>query len=111
MKTINKLWLGLGILAVVSPLGLYLPDKFNVGAAWGEWSADTIKKMVGYVPAGFGKLSSVWKAVMPDYAFTGWSKMGSGHLSIAYIISAVLGMAACIGVVFLIGKLLAKKGS
>jgi len=111
MKTINKLWLGLGILAVVSPIGLYLPDKFKAGTAWGEWSTDTIKEMVGYVPTGFGKLSSAWRAVMPDYAFAGWNKMGSGHLSIAYILSAVLGMALCIGAVFFIGKLLAKKGS
>jgi cobalt/nickel transport protein len=111
MKTINKLWLGLGILAVVSPIGLYLPDKFKAGAAWGEWGADEIKEMAGYVPAGFEKLSSVWAAVMPDYAFKGWDTMGQGHLSIAYIISAVLGMALCIGFAFFIGKLLAKKSS
>ena len=38
MKTTTKLWIGLGVLAIASPLGLYLPDTFKAGEAWGEWN-------------------------------------------------------------------------
>jgi hypothetical protein len=109
MKTITKLWIGLGVLAVLSPIGLFLPDKLKAGSAWGEWSADEIKGFIGYIPSGLKKLSSAWNAVMPDYAFKGWEAKGLGHLSIAYIVSAIIGIALCIGGAWLLGKLLAKK--
>lgn len=56
MKTVTKLWIGLGILAVVSPLGLILPEYFKAGDAWGEWGTDTIKDLVGYTPVGLEKI-------------------------------------------------------
>jgi cobalt/nickel transport protein len=109
MKTMTKLWIGLGILALLSPIGLYLPDKMKAGSAWGEWGADEMKGLVGYVPKGLEKLSSLWNALMPDYAFKGWEDKGLGHLSIAYIVAALLGIALCVGGAFLLGKLLAQK--
>jgi len=111
MTTVKKLWIGLGVLAIASPIGLYLPDKFKAGAAWGEWGADEMKELVGYVPAGLEKLSSLWNAVMPDYAFKGWEEKGLGHLSLAYVVSALMGIAIITGVMLLLGKLLARKGS
>ena len=109
MKTINKLWIGLGIFAVLSPIGLYLPDKFKAGSAWGEWGSDEIKKLIGYVPQGLEKLASLWSPIIPDYAFKGWEEKGLGHLSFAYIFSAVVGIALCVGIAFLLGKILKKK--
>ncbi|MDD5674039.1 MAG: hypothetical protein PHC61_07750 [Chitinivibrionales bacterium] len=109
MKTKNKLWIGLGTLAVISPIGLYLPEKLKAGDAWGEWGPDKIKELVGYIPSGFGKLSSTWNAVMPEYAFKGWEEKGLWHLSFAYIISAVIGVGLCVGGVYLLCKLLAGK--
>lgn len=109
MKTVTKLGIGLGILAALSPIGLFLPDKLKAGAAWGEWSSDEIDGLIGYVPGGLEKLSSLWKSVMPDYAFKGWDGKGLGHLSIAYIVSALVGIALCIGCAWLLGKLLARK--
>jgi hypothetical protein len=111
MKTITKLWIGLGILAVISPIGIYLPDKLKAGSAWGEWSSDEIQGLIGYIPNGLQKLSTVWNAVLPDYAFKGWEDKGLGHLSFAYIVSAVIGIALCIGGAWLLGKLLVKKDS
>ncbi len=110
MKTIDKLWLGLGILAVISPLGLYLPEKFKAGAAWGEWGPDEIGEILGYIPAGLEKVSSLWNALIPDYAFKGWEKMGMGHLSVAYIFSALIGVLLCAGISLLLGRFLAGKG-
>ena len=109
MKTMTKLWIGLCGLAVLSPLGLYLPDKFKAGDAWGEWGSDKIKELVGYVPSGFQKLSSIWNAVMPDYAFKGWEEKGIANLSFAYVVSAVVGIALCIGGAWLLGSFLSRK--
>jgi len=109
MKLNTKLWIGLGALAVISPIGLILPEKFKATGAWGEWDAEKFKGLVGYIPNGLEKLSSHWNAILPDYAFKGWGTKGFGHLSFAYIFSAVIGIALCAGVTYLVGKFLAKK--
>jgi cobalt/nickel transport protein len=94
VKSITKFWLGIAVLAILSPLGLILPAYFKAGSAWGEWGADEIQKLVGYLPRGLEKLSSLWSAPFPDFA---------------YIISAVAGIFVTLAVVFLIGRALAKK--
>ena len=106
----TKLWIGLLALIVLSALGLIIPDRFHAGSAWGEWGSDEMTKLVGYVPKGLEKLSSLWTAPMPDYAFKGWESKGMAHLNFAYIISAILGIAVISAGVYLIGKLLTKKG-
>jgi cobalt/nickel transport protein len=110
MSTIKKLWIGLGILIILSPIGVILPDKFKAGSAWGEWGSSEMKELVGYIPQGLEKLGSLWNAPLPDYAFKGWEKKGLSHLSLAYIVSAVAGIAIIVIAVFFIGKLLARKG-
>ena len=110
MKVTTKLWIGIAALIVLSPLGLILPEHFKAGSAWGEWGVDEIRKLAGYVPKGLEKLSSLWKAPMPDYAFKGWQKKGLTHLSFAYVVSAILGVALIALATWLIGKCLAKKG-
>ena len=109
MKTTTKLMIGLGALAVLSPIGLILPEIAKAGSAWGEWGADEISSACGYVPAGLAKLSALWSAALPDYAVPGWEDKGLGSLSLAYVASAVVGIALCAGACFLLGKLLAKK--
>lgn len=110
MKTTTKLWLGILILALISPIGLLLPEYFKAGDAWGEWGADSFKAMVGYVPNGLEKLSGLWVAPLPDYAFAGWEEKGLSHLSIACVFSAVLGIAVTVLAATLIGKLLTGRG-
>ena len=110
MKTTTKLWVGMAVLIVLSPLGLILPEHFKAGAAWGEWGADEMQALVGYIPNGLAKLSTLWNAPIPDYAFKGWEERGLSHLSFAYIISAVVGIAIVSVAAWLIGKTLAKKG-
>ena len=98
-----KLWIGLAVLALLSPLGIYLPAKFAAGAAWGEWGADEIKSLIGYLPKGLEKFSALWSAPLPDYAFKG------GGRNAAYIISALLGIALCVLATVIIGRFCAKK--
>jgi len=109
MKLINKLWLGLGVLIILSPLGLILPAHYKSGAAWGEWGVDEIRELVGYIPKGLEKLSSLWSAPIPDYTFKGWEARPIINLCFAYILSAAIGVFVCIGIVLILGKFLSKK--
>ena len=104
ISTVNKMWIGLAVLALISPIGIILPDKFKAGSAWGEWGPEEIEKMLGYVPQGLKKLSELWNAPMPDYAFKGWDSMGLSMLSLAYIASAIIGIAVIAAVIMLLGK-------
>ncbi len=110
MKITTKLWIGLAVLVVLSPLGLIIPDHFKAGSAWGEWGWDEMQKLAGYVPQGLEKLSSLWNAPMPDYAFKGWEEKGLPQLSLAYIMSALVGILIIVFAVLIIGRMLAKKG-
>lgn len=103
MKTITKLWIGLGILILFSPLGLLLPEHFKAQEAWGEWGTDKIKEMVGYIPGGLEKLSSLWQPPLPDYG------QGQGGSLLGYIFSALLGIFIVVSIIFLITKFLSKK--
>lgn len=106
----TKLWIGIGILIILSPLGLFLPELFRAGDAWGEWGINGIKELVGYVPPGLEKLSGLWVAPIPGYAFKGWEEKGLPSLSVAYIFSAIIGIVITVLSVLLIGKFLTKKG-
>jgi|SRR5208283_2568382 hypothetical protein len=111
MTVTKKLWIGIGVLIILTPLGLILPDYFKAGDAWGEWEADTIQKLVGYVPQGIEKLSVLWKknSLFPDYCFKGWDdKAIWPYQSFAYIIAAIVGIAVISSIVFFLGKFLAK---
>ena len=75
---------------IAYPLGL-----LATGTAWGEWGADEIAEIVtdgkalGYTPSG---LESGWSldVPMPDYALEGMNE------TLAYILSAVIGVALLI---------------
>ena len=110
MKITAKLWIGLGVLIALSPLGLLLPEHFKAGSAWGEWGADEMRELVGYIPKGLAKLSGLWNAPLPAYAFKGWEEKGLPHLSLAYILSAIAGIVIVVILISLIGRILTKKG-
>jgi len=105
ISTVKKLWLGLAVLALLSPLGIILPEKFNAGGAWGEWGADEVGKMIGFVPQGMKKLAGTWHAPMPDYAFKGWDNLSLGMQCLAYVVAAILGIAVIAAVIMLLGKM------
>ncbi len=101
----KKLWIGLIIMAILSPIGIILPEKFNAGDAWGEWGTDTIEKLLGYVPEGLKRLSDIWKAPIPDYNLGG-ENASFGVQAVSYVISGILGIAFVGGAVYLISRLL-----
>src|SRR5574337_1130328 len=103
MKTVKKLWTGMAVLAILTPLGLIIPAWFHAGGAWGEWSLEEIRKLVGYVPEGMQKLSELWKSPMPDYTVPG-QHQGTAHESLGYFLSAITGIAVTAGLTYLLAK-------
>jgi cobalt/nickel transport protein len=91
MTLTKKLWIGIFVLIILTPLGLILPDYFKAGGAWGE-----------------NKLFSLWDAPLPDYSFKGWQDKAMLYKCFAYVIAAIVGIAVISGIVFLLGRILAK---
>jgi cobalt/nickel transport system permease protein len=95
----RKLWWGVAALVILSPLGLLAQ-----GTAWGEWGAEEMGKLVGYIPAGLARLSESWSHTpLPDYALPGaehgfWASAG------VYILCAVI----AVGIIFLLTYLLGR---
>jgi hypothetical protein len=105
----KKLWIGLLIIALFTPLGILLPEKFNAEGAWGEWGIEKIEKLVGFVPEGLKKLADLWKAPIPDYSFGGEGVSRVVHV-VSYIASGFLGIGVCALIVFIISRLIARHG-
>ncbi len=110
MSLAKKLAIAIVVLALLAPVGLSLPELARAGSAWGEWGADEIREIAGYVPEGLARMSGLWRAALPDYSFPGWESRGIAAKSLAYVVSALVGIVLCAAVAFLLGKLLARKG-
>ena len=108
MTTIKKLWISIGVLVLLSPLGLIIPQWFGSEGAWGEWGPDTIEKMVGFMPQGMKRLAQKWEAPMEGYAVPGQGKGFAGE-NFGYIITGIIGIAVASGLMFLIAKLLIRR--
>lgn len=104
--TSRKLWLGLALAIVLTPLGI-----IAVGSAWGEWSAEDFSDAAKrqqiaaasksrnppqQAPSGLERLSSLWKAPLPDYAPPFIKSPSFG-----YFVSATIGVALIIVLVVL----------
>jgi hypothetical protein len=105
----KKILIVLLLLCLLAPIGILLPMFFNTGDAWGEWSAQTVKELVGYVPKGLAKYSDVWKAPLSDYAINN-SDTSVVHKSGYYIVSGLVGATVAWVVVLIITKLIVRNG-
>ena len=104
----KKILIGLLALALLSPLGLLLPELFQSEGAWGEWSIEKVEKQTGQSPAGMKKDANIWKAPVSDYT------IGKGSDSLLkrsgyYILSGVIGIGAIALLTFGASKLISKK--
>ncbi len=108
VSTQTKMWIAIAVLALLSPIGILLPDRLKAGSAWGEWGIDEIEKMLGYVPQGMKKVAETWRAPLPDYDLKGWDQMGMGMQSVGYIFSAIIGIVLVVAVVMFLGKMTVK---
>jgi len=103
----KKLWLGLAIMALLTPLGIYLPQRFGAGEAWGEWGPGALEKILGYVPEGMKKIADIWKAPINDYNLSAEGASFSTQ-AFSYIGSAIVGIAAVALVLYIISKILVR---
>jgi cobalt/nickel transport protein len=108
MNRSRRLWLVLLLLALLSPLGLHVPQLLRSGGAWGEWGLAEVRRMLGYVPVGMDRSAGVWGAPLPNYALPG-SATTPAAASLAYILSAALGMAACATATYLLARWLMRR--
>jgi hypothetical protein len=108
LSTVHKLWIAIGILVLLSPLGVLIPKWLGAGGAWGEWGTDEIKAITGYLPAGMKRLAERWKAPLPDYAMPGQDNGMVGQ-SLGYIVAGIVGIAFTAGAMYSLTKLLTRK--
>lgn len=108
MKT-RRLWIIVVVLAALTPLGLWLPERLRAGDAWGEWGPEDLAEQRGFVPRGMEGVANLWRAPAPDYAPPGWEEKPFGLQSAAYVGSALLGLALCGGAIWALGRWLARK--
>lgn len=101
MKLVYKIGTSILFLVLISPLGLILPAVFNAKSAWGEWGLDEIKALLGYIPAGMGKIAEIWHPILPDYNFPNYIGGNITIDSLAYIFSGLVGTLACVGITLL----------
>ncbi len=114
---IPRIAIFLGILVLLSPLGIYLPQKFNAGTAWGEWGSKEIKEEIarenggeGYVPQGIKMAEEKgWKAPFADYNLPGQNDAPFSKLMSIYILMGAIGVIIS-GFIVMFGKqIFAKK--
>ncbi len=106
-KLQKKILVILLALCIITPAGILLPAFFNAGDAWGEWSARTLKDLIGYVPERLAKYSDLWNAPLPDYSMNGGDK-SMAHQSGYYIVSGIIGATAAYIVMFIISKIIVR---
>jgi cobalt/nickel transport protein len=105
----KKLWIGLLIMVLLTPLGILLPEKFRAKEAWGEWRTDRLEKLVGYIPEGLKKLADLWKAPIPDYNFGGEGASMTVQV-ISYIVSGLIGITVCTIIFLIVSRFIARHG-
>lgn len=101
-KIMRNFAIGLALLIVLAPLGL-----LAVGETFGEWGPEEIKEKLGFVPPGLEQVSGIWNAPLPDYALPG----GGDSMTVAaaaYILSALIGVIFCGGLLYFFGKKVAR---
>jgi cobalt/nickel transport system permease protein len=95
------LWLMMAVLAMLTPIGLLAG-----GTAWGEWAPEELESLgLGFIPQGLQQLSNTWASPIPDYEVPGIGPVPG------YILSAVLGIVLVAGVIFLVGRLVARRAA
>lgn len=104
----RKLWIGLLVLALLTPIGVILPEKLRAGAAWGEWGPEELQKLIGYVPAGLRRLAELWRAPVPDYNLGGEGASMTVQV-ISYVASGIIGILAVGLVVYLIARMVVRR--
>lgn len=99
----RNLWIGIGILVLLTPVGLIAS-----GSAWGEWTAAELKALLGYAPDKLKQLEGMWPALMANYNLPGWD---SPFMSVVgYVLAAAVGVGLIATIAFVISRFLPSGG-
>ncbi len=109
MRPYRPLLAALAVMALLTPVGLYLPEIMKAGGAWGEWGVHEIRKLVGYAPREMERSAGAWKAPLPNYSLPGQNGAPLKRRSVAYVLSAFAGIATCGGLAYLLAQRLARR--
>jgi cobalt/nickel transport system permease protein/cobalt/nickel transport protein len=104
-KLLRNLLIVLAVMIVAVPIGL-----LAVGTAYGEWGAEELEGLVGYIPQGLESVSNTWTAPIPDYALPSLGETFL-NLSLAYWASAIIGVILSGGLLILLGKAITSRNS
>jgi cobalt/nickel transport system permease protein len=116
MQAVTRMAIVLGVLVVLTPIGLFLPAAFNAGDAWGEWAPEDVPAQFtehtgqpGYIPGRMERLNAIWQAPLPDYALPGLESAPLWQLSLVYIGCGFAGVLALWLLIVGLGKLFSRK--
>lgn len=90
-QTKKQLLIFILVVIALAPLGLIAE-----GPAWGEWSVDEIRSMIGFVPQSIQNTKPLIAAIIPDYEISGVSTIASTWISA--IIGVALVFAVMVGI-------------
>jgi cobalt/nickel transport protein len=108
-KLLKRIIITLVVLVMLTPVGILLPMFVDAGDAWGEWSARTMAKLIGYVPWGLAKYEGIWKAPLAGYTSGGHDTTVISQ-SFQYLISGVIGAALTLAVAYVVSKMIIRNG-
>ncbi len=109
MREYRPFLAALAVMALLTPVGLYLPEIMKAGRAWGEWGVQEVRAVVGYAPREMERSANAWKAPLPDYALPGEGNTPLKRRSLSYVVSALVGVGACGGLAYLLARRLAAR--
>jgi cobalt/nickel transport system permease protein len=97
-------WLAAAVVILLVPAGLYLPRITGAEGAWGEWNPDeaTARAGLSHVPRGMHRLSSLWRAPLPDYSVA--ANTSSAYESVQYVFAAIAGIIVIAIVFSMLGR-------
>jgi len=91
MNQNKKLWWGLILLILLSPLGSFSP-RSSGPVQPGRMELGGNRKNARFHPEGLKKWTDLWSSPLPEYNVAAWEKKGLFHSSLGYILSGFLGL-------------------
>ncbi|SRR6266542_3850879 len=107
-KLNKKIWIGLLLLALLSPIGIILPKVMKAGKPWGEWTTEQVAKDKGFVPKEMQNDANLYSAPIHNYNL-GKEEDPLWKRSVSYIVSGIAGLGSIAVVTFALTKLYYRK--